>query len=227
MSLAEALTAVKDRIAAAAKQAGRDPEDVELIVVTKTHTAQLVIDLIGLGQINFGENKDQEASAKAMEVASVLPAANPIWHFVGQLQSNKVKSMLNYASVLHSLDRKSLLNELAKQLGNRPGAALDVFIELNLTNDPGRGGVEPKNLLAFADEVLQVPQINLLGVMGVAGLEADPNAEFERVSEASQELQRISPKSSFISAGMSGDFELAIAHGATHIRVGTAITGNR
>ncbi len=227
MSLAEALSAVKSRIDLAAKQAGRDPNDVELIVVTKTHPAQLVLDLLAIGQRNFGENKDQEASAKALEVASVNPTNQPIWHFVGQLQSNKVKSMLNYTSVLHSLDRESLLKELAKQLANRPQTSLDVFIELNLTDDPGRGGVQPKDLLSFASKVLEVPQLNLLGVMGVAGLGANPSAEFERVAKASADLRSISPKSGYISAGMSTDFEQAIAQGATHIRVGTAITGNR
>lgn len=227
MALAEALAAVRGRIEAAAKQASRNPADIELIVVTKTKPAQLVIDLIELGQHHFGENKDQEASQKAADVALALPRAKPVWHFVGQLQSNKVKSVLNYAQVLHSLDRDSLLKELSKQLANRPGQVLDAFIELNLTDDPGRGGVEPKNLLAFAERVLEVQQINLLGVMGVAGLDVDPNLEFERIARASAELRTLDAQAKYISAGMSADFEQAIGHGATHIRVGTAITGNR
>ena len=227
MALAEALAAVQGRIETAARQASRDPNDVELIIVTKTKPAQLVIDLIELGQNNFGENKDQEASEKAAQVAAELPEANPVWHFVGQLQSNKVKSMLNYTKVLHSLDRDSLLKELSKQLGNRPGQSLDVFIELNLTEDPGRGGVAPNDLLAFAEKVLQVEQLNLLGVMGVAGLGVDPAVDFERIARASSQLKELAPAAMFISAGMSADFEQAIAFGATHIRVGTAITGNR
>jgi pyridoxal phosphate enzyme (YggS family) len=227
MALAEALAAVQGRIETAARQASRDPNDVELIIVTKTKPAQLVIDLIELGQNNFGENKDQEASEKAAQVAAELPGSNPVWHFVGQLQSNKVKSMLNYAKVLHSLDRDSLLKELSKQLANRPGQDLDVFIELNLTEDPGRGGIAPNELLAFAEKVLQVEQLNLLGVMGVAGLDVDPAADFERIAQASSQLRELAPTARFISAGMSADFEQAIAFGATHIRVGTAITGNR
>jgi uncharacterized pyridoxal phosphate-containing UPF0001 family protein len=142
------------------------------------------------------------------------------------LQSNKVKSVLDYATVLHSLDRESLLTELIKQTERRE-IGLDVFIELNLTSDSGRGGILPENLLPFAEKVLGAERLNLLGVMGVAGLDADPAAEFERIRKASEQLQSIAPDAKFISAGMSQDFELAIAHGATHLRVGTAITGKR
>ena len=128
--------------------------------------------------------------------------------------------------MLHSLDRDSLLKELIKQTEKRE-TTLDVFIELNLTDDPGRGGIMPAELLPFAERVLAAPRLNLLGVMGVAGLDAEPAAEFERIRAASEELQALEPAARFISAGMSQDFELAIAHGATHVRIGTAITGKR
>ena len=226
-ALADRLSEVRRRIAAACTSSGREANSVQLIIVTKNHPSQLVLDLMDLGENQFGENKDQEASVKAYEVAEANTTLEPVWHFVGQLQSNKVRSMLNYASVLHSLDRISLLKELAKQLAKEPSKKLQVFIELNLTNDPGRGGVSPDNLLAFAEEVLAVEQLDLLGVMGVAGLEAQPEQEFQRIADASQSLQTLAPKARFISAGMSGDFETAIAYGATHIRVGTAITGKR
>ncbi len=226
-ALADRLTEVHRKIVAACSASGREANSVELIIVTKNHSSQMVLDLINLGESQFGENKDQEASAKALEVAEANSTVKPVWHFVGQLQSNKVRSMLNYASVLHSLDRTSLLKELAKQLAKEPSNKLQVFIELNLTDDPGRGGVSPDNLLAFAEEVLAVEQLELLGVMGVAGLDAPAEQEFQRIAEASQKLQSIAPKARFISAGMSGDFETAIAYGATHIRVGTAITGKR
>ena len=226
-ALADRLTEVHRKIVAACSASGREANSVELIIVTKNHSSQMVLDLINLGESQFGENKDQEASAKALEVAEANSTVKPVWHFVGQLQSNKVRSMLNYASVLHSLDRTSLLKELAKQLAKEPSNKLQVFIELNLTDDPGRGGVSPDNLLAFAEEVLAVEQLELLGVMGVAGLDAPAEQEFQRIAEASQKLQSIGPKARFISAGMSGDFETAIAYGATHIRVGTAITGKR
>jgi pyridoxal phosphate enzyme (YggS family) len=182
-----------------------------------------------LGENQFGENRDQEASAKAQQVAQALNPGQlaPTWHFVGQLQTNKVKSMLTYSSVLHSLDRLSLLNELAKQLAKTPERALDVFIELNLTDDQNRGGIEPKNLAEFTEQVLAVPQLRLLGVMGVAGLDVDPAVDFDRILASSQQVQTLSSSAKFISAGMSGDFEQAIGYGATHLRIGTAITGKR
>lgn len=223
--LAERYEGALSRIRAAAITAGRSEQDITLVVVTKNHPAQLVLDLLALGARDFGENRDQEAAPKAAEVRSISPVAHN-WHFVGQLQSNKVRSVLDYASVLHSLDRDSLLKELIKQTEKRE-TTLDVFIELNLTDDPGRGGIMPAELLPFAERVLAAPRLNLLGVMGVAGLDAEPAAEFERIRAASEQLQALEPAARFISAGMSQDFELAIAHGATHVRIGTAITGKR
>jgi pyridoxal phosphate enzyme (YggS family) len=223
--LAERYQGALSRIRAAADAAARPVDDITLVVVTKNHPAQLVLDLLELGARDFGENRDQEAAPKAAEVRSVSALAHT-WHFVGQLQSNKVRSVLDYASVLHSLDRDSLLKELIKQTEKRE-STLDVFIELNLTDDTGRGGIMPADLLPFAERVLQAPTLNLLGVMGVAGLDAEPAAEFERIRAASLALQTLEPAAKFISAGMSQDFELAIAHGATHVRIGTAITGKR
>lgn len=226
-TLADRLGEVSARIEKAASLANRSAEDVTLIVVTKTHPADLVVELLGLGVTNFGENKDQEASAKAKLVAELASQHNPIWHFVGQLQSNKVKSVLGYAEVLHSLDRQSLLDELNKQLLRVEHKRLQVFIELNLTDDPKRGGIDPNQLLIFAEKVLEVENLQLLGVMGVASLGGSAEADFERIAAASQQLQKLAPEARFISAGMSADFEQAIEYGATHIRVGTAITGKR
>ena len=227
--LEQRLKSIHQRIDDAVRTAGRNRSDIELVVVTKNHSYELALELLKLGENQFGENKDQEASLKAAQVAENLETGKlaPVWHFVGQLQSNKVKSMLSYSSVLHSLDRPSLLKELEKQLLKTPEASLDVFIELNLTDDPNRGGVEPKNLSVFAEAVLNVPQINLLGVMGVAGLGVDPAVDFSTILQASEELQELSASAKFISAGMSGDFETAIGFGATHLRIGAAITGNR
>ena len=228
-TLAQRLESIHQRIDAAAKDAERSASEIELVIVTKNHGFELALELLRLGESQFGENKDQEASAKAQSVLENLDEglADPTWHFVGQLQSNKVKSMLGYSSVLHSLDRPSLLKELSKQLRNNPDKRLDVFIELNLTGDPNRGGLDPENLIEFAEQVLGVPQINLLGVMGVAGLDVDPRVDFERIQAASQRLRTVSSSARFISAGMSGDFEEAIGFGATHLRIGTAITGKR
>lgn len=213
------------RIRAAADAANRDVAEVTLVVVTKNHPAELVLDLLACGARHFGENRDQEAAPKAEAVRAQSPIAHD-WHFVGQLQSNKVKSMLDYTSVLHSLDRPSLLAELVKQLDRRE-QTLDVFIELNLTDDPGRGGIQPANLEEFAESVLGQPRLNLLGVMGVVGLGVEPERDFERIRQSSELLRRLSSDSRFISAGMSGDFETAIAFGATHLRIGSAITGPR
>lgn len=217
MNLAERLASVRSRITEASIANNRS--EPTLVVVTKNHPAQMVSDLYQLGERDFGENKDQEASAKALEFT---PEENDYrWHFIGQLQSNKVRSVMNYANVLHSLDRPSLLKELAKREAN-----LDVFIQMNLTDDPNRGGINPDQLEQFAEQVLQVPSLKLVGVMAVGGLDVEPEQEFEKVREASEKLRSLDPDADQISAGMSADFEQAIAYEATHLRIGSLITGN-
>ena len=221
--LAERLRLVRERMDAAARQHGRSSDDLTLIVVSKFHPAQLVVDLVKLGVNDFGENRDQEAKPKAQQVSELLKGvAKPTWHFVGQLQSNKVKSVLGYSRSIHSLDRESLLKELV-----RLGEPADVFIELNLTEDLGRGGVAPSELLRFTDNVLQAEHLRLRGVMGVASLGGDAVADFALIQQCSEQLKTIAPDADQISAGMSGDFEIAIGFGATHLRIGSAITGNR
>lgn len=214
------------RIASACLASGRNESDVELVAITKNHPAEVVAELVDLGHGHFGENRDQEASPKSLRLAEIRPDSKPTWHFVGQLQSNKVKSVLRYARVIHSIDRASLVSELAKQLPKFEGS-YSGFIELNLTADPGRGGVLPENLPALAESVLNLENFELLGVMAVAGLGEDPKAEFEKVLTASRKLQELAPSANQLSIGMSEDFEVAIAMGATHIRVGSAITGPR
>jgi pyridoxal phosphate enzyme (YggS family) len=217
--------AITDRVAAAASASSRKLEDITLVVVTKNHPHQLVLDLLDLGARDFGENRDQEASPKAKLVAEANNEAFD-WHFIGQLQTNKVKSVLEYASFLHSLDRPSLLDELQKRTVDRWNQ-LKVFVQVNLTEDAARGGVTPEDLPAFAERVLESPGLELVGLMGVGGLEAAPEAEFERLANLSQVVQALAPAANQLSMGMSGDFEAAIAYGATHLRIGTAITGNR
>ncbi|MFM1994126.1 MAG: hypothetical protein RL537_815 [Actinomycetota bacterium] len=224
MNLAERYRSVLTNIEQAAKSAGRDKSSVNLIVVSKNHPASLVSELVSLGQRAFGENRDQEASKKAAELK--LSAVEVDWHFVGQLQTNKVKSVLDYASTIHSIDRPSLVSELTKQL-QKQEKRIDGFIELNLTDDPARGGVAPSDLLSLAEQVLSSERINLLGVMAVAGLGKDPAAEFERALGMSAQLQTLAPAANRLSMGMSEDYEIAIKLGATHIRVGSAITGPR
>ena len=178
-----------------------------------------------LGVRDFGENRDQEAGPKSAEVRSRSELAHN-WHFIGQLQSNKVKSVVTYAASIHSLDRKSLLESLAKATLDRV-KPLDVFVQLNLTDDPGRGGIQPSDLLAFAEQVLDQPGLKLVGVMGVAALDHNLARDFGAIQAASEKLQALSPDANQISAGMSEDFETAIAYGATHLRIGSAITGKR
>jgi pyridoxal phosphate enzyme (YggS family) len=225
MGLAERYRSVQERIRAAERAAGRDSGSVELIVVTKNHPAQVVLDLQALGQRSFGENRDQEARPKALEV-SQAGTSDADWHFVGQLQSNKVKSVLEYASCIHSIDRASLVRELRKQLSRTP-MAVSGFIELNLTDDLNRGGVAEGDLLTLAESLLEIDGFNLLGVMAVASLDGQPGRDFERAVAMSEQLKTLTSTADKISMGMSDDFEIAISMGATHIRVGSAITGPR
>ncbi|MFM2321151.1 MAG: hypothetical protein RL612_298 [Actinomycetota bacterium] len=223
MTLASRYQAVKSQVADAARKHGRSLDDIELIVISKNHPVGLVEELYDLGQRHFGENRDQEAAPKAAATASL---AGITWHFVGQLQSNKVKSVLNYAKYLHSVDRSSLLSALAKELSKTP-INVKCFVQLNLTDDPGRGGIQPSDLMSFADSVATVPGIELQGVMGVAALDRDPRIDFETIAHCSAQLTSAHPRAKYISAGMSHDFEQALEFGATHLRIGTAITGNR
>ena len=215
--LADRLARVDGEIADAARAAGREPAGLTRIVVTKFHPAELVRQLADLGVRDIGENRHQEAATKAAELSDL----DLTWHFVGQLQSNKAKAVRRYASSVHSLDRASLADALAGD------TALDVFLEVNLTGDPARGGVDPRMLVPLGERVLSTPGLVLRGVMAVAPLGEEPRAAFARVREASEQLRRLAPEATAISAGMSGDFREAIAEGATHLRIGTAITGKR
>ena len=217
--------AIVDRVEAAATGSSRKLEEITLVVVTKNHPHQLVLDLLELGARDFGENRDQDASPKAKLISEESDQSFD-WHFIGQLQTNKVKSVLKYASFLHSLDRPSLLDELQKRTQERTNP-LKVFVQVNLTDDEARGGVTPADLNAFAERVLESPGLELVGLMGVGGLEVAPEAEFEKLARLSQQVRRLAPAATSLSMGMSGDFEAAIAYGATHLRIGTAITGNR
>ena len=225
MSLAERYNSVLERIGEAARKSGRTGSDVELVVITKMHTVSVPYELYQLGHRVFGENKDQEARPKAQELAD-LGATEASWHFVGQLQSNKVKSVLTYADSIHSIDRPSLAKELRKQLENRE-SPITGFIELNLTDDPGRGGVLPERITELADQLVEIEKLNILGVMAVAGLGVDPRVDFERAIAASRTLISTMPAATQLSLGMSEDFEPAIEMGATHVRIGSAITGPR
>ena len=223
--LAQRYNQIVEQVAAAVAACGKKASDTTLVVVTKNHPPQLVFDLIALGARDFGENRDQEAAPKAKEVLASSPEKMR-WHFIGQLQTNKVRSVLDYADSIHSLDRESLLVELQKRTVGR-AKALGVFIQVNLTEDPARGGVRVEDLDGFASKVLESEGLRLEGLMGVGGLDKDPEIEFDRLAKLSVKLQGIAPEAKSLSMGMSSDFEVAIGYGATHLRIGTAITGKR
>jgi pyridoxal phosphate enzyme (YggS family) len=216
VELAERLASVTADVEAAARSAGRDPAELTTIVVTKFHPAQLVRDLHALGVREFGESRHQEAGPKAAELADL----ELDWHFIGQLQSKKARAVAEYAHVVHSLDRESLV----AALGSTQTSA---FVQVNLTDDPERGGVTPAHLDAFIDGVLAAGGIRLLGLMTVAPLDESPRPAFARLRELSERVQKQAPDATALSMGMSGDYRDAIAEGATHLRIGTAITGNR
>ena len=217
-TLSERLETVRAQVADAARDAGRDPTTITTIVVTKFHPAELVRELAALGVTDVGENRQQDAGPKA----AALRDLSLTWHFIGQLQSNKVRAVLEYASVIHSIDRSSLVAAVEST-----DLSIDAFIQLNLTDDPGRGGVAQPDLEPLAERVLAAPNIRLRGVMAVAPLGEEPRAAFERVRAASDRLRLLAPDADSLSMGMSGDFREAILEGATHLRIGTAITGNR
>lgn len=216
--LAERLATVRAGIADAARSAGRSPEELTTIVVTKFHPASLVRELAALGVRDVGENRHQEAQAKAAELSDL----HLRWHFVGQLQSKKARQVRAYADVIHSIDRILLVDALRSDDGT-----VDCFVQLNLTDDPGRGGVADKDLEPLVERVLDTPGLRLLGVMAVAPLDEDARRAFARVRSASERITALEPLADKISAGMSQDYAAAIAEGATHLRIGTAITGNR
>jgi pyridoxal phosphate enzyme (YggS family) len=222
-SLQDRLSSVRDGIADAARAAGRSSDDLTLIVVTKYHPASLVAELAALGVTDVGENRHQEAQAKAAELADL----GLTWHFVGQLQSKKARQVRRYAHVVQSLDRASVVDAFAPTSEEPAPSVIDGFVQVNLTDDPGRGGVQPDDVDAMVERVLATGTIALRGVMAVAPLDEEPRAAFARLRAISERVRLAVPTATDISAGMSGDFAEAIAEGATHLRIGTAITGNR
>ena len=222
-TLAERLAGVNSAVRDAITASGRGVDEVTTIVVTKFHPASLVRELADLGVTDFGESRHQEASVKASELADL----DATWHFVGQVQSKKARQIRQYARVIHSVDRESLVRAWESPESDGTEQQTDVFLQINLTDDPARGGVLPANLEALADHVANLAGVTLLGVMAVAPLDEEPRRAFSYVRELSERLLRSHPDAVAISMGMSGDFVEAIAEGATHLRIGTAITGNR
>lgn len=220
--LARRLAEIDERIAQAARDAGRDPAELTRIVVTKFHPASLVEALYALGVRDVGENRQQELSAKSAETA--LDALR--WHFIGQAQTNKARAVRAAASVVHTVDRVRLADALDRA-AEPEGAPLDVLVQVNLTDDPGRGGVAPDALDELAEHVSGCDTLRLRGIMAVAPLDEEPAAAFARLHAYAERVRAVAPEARWISAGMTGDFVEAIFAGATHLRIGSAITGPR
>lgn len=222
--LADGLARVRERVARACAEAGRDPEGVTLVVVTKFFPASDVRLLAGLGVREVAENRHQEAEVKAEECADL----GLRWHFVGGLQSNKAAAVARYADCVQSVDRAKLVGGLSRGAVER-GRDLDVLVQVSL--DPpdaeGRSGAAAADLPALVDRVLEADGLRLRGVMAVAPLGGDPDEAFARLADVAADVCRAAPDATWVSAGMSGDLEQAVRHGATHLRVGSAVLGPR
>ena len=238
-ALSANLTQVHERIAAACRAAGREPDSVSLVAVTKTYPATDVRMLYQLGQREFGENRDQDAAAKAQDLATGPPAPGLRWHFIGQLQTNKLRSVAGYADVVESVDRLKLVDAL-DSAARRAEREIECLIQVNLDPDidadadayaasaaAGRGGAHPASIERLADAIAECTSLRLGGLMAVAPLGADPKPAFERLAWAWEKLRGIHPRAVSLSAGMSGDLEAAVAVGATHVRIGSALLGSR
>jgi pyridoxal phosphate enzyme (YggS family) len=219
--LRDGLARVDARVVAACAEAGRDPSEVQLVVVTKTFPASDVRLLAELGVTDVAENKQQELAHKRAQLDGEVEVR---WHFVGHLQSNKAGAVADDADVVHSVDRLKLLGPM-----DRRGRRLDVLLQVSL-DPPGRehrSGAAPEDLAALADAVSAAEHLELRGLMAVAPLGEDPAAAFARLARIRSELLVSYPTAGWLSAGMSGDLEEAVKAGATHVRVGSAVLGSR
>ena len=224
--VARNLTMVRARISEACAGAGRAEDEVTLTVVTKFFPASDVRLLAALGVTDVGENRHQEAEAKAHDTRDL----DLRWHFVGGLQSNKAAAVARYADVVESVDRRKVLSGLSKGARER-GRTLDCLLQVSL--DPpdaagrGRSGAAPEDVPALAEQVAAAEGLRLRGVMGVAPLEGDPAEAFARLAEVAGRVRLVDPTATWVSAGMSSDLEQAIGAGATHVRIGSAVLGRR
>ena len=217
--ISHSLQDVKSRIAKAAQLAGRDLAEITLIAVTKTYPASDVAILRDLGERNFGENRTEEGSVKSLEVPG-------IWHYQGQVQSRKLREIASWANVIHSLDQVSHIEKL-NRICEETGKKIGVFIQLSLDGAPDRGGVVEQDLAGLGDAIAVSSGLELNGVMCVPPVEYEHQLAFAEIAQIHQRFTSRFPSAKSLSAGMSSDFEIAIAHGATHIRVGSQILGSR
>ncbi len=232
--LARTLTAVRTRIDTAAASVGRTADQVELLPVTKFFPATDVAILSRLGCRSVGESRDQEAAAKSAEVATLV--SEPVrWHMVGQIQRNKARSIANWAYAAHSVSSAQVVGALDRAVGaaldaGRRGEPLRVYVQVSLDGDPTRGGLDarkPALVDEVCDAVAAASGLSLVGLMAIPPLDADPDEAFARLQEEHRRVLRAHPDAVGLSAGMSGDFDIAVKHGSTCVRVGTALLGQR
>ena len=220
--LARRLADVRGRMAKACEAAGRDVSELTLIAVTKTRPASDVRLLSELGVADVGENRDAEAAPKAAECAGL----NLTWHFVGQLQTNKAASVVRYASVVHSVDRPRLVRALGRAARGAE-RVVECLVEVSLDGDPARGGAAAGDVPALAEALAAEEGLVLGGVMAIAPLSMEPADAFARLLASAAAVRAVRAGATVISAGMSGDLEAAVEAGATHLRIGTALLGDR
>ena len=214
------LNDVKAKIASAALKAGRDADEITLIVVTKTFPVSDLEILYSLGVREFGENRDQEAVEKVAKLPS-----NINWNFQGGIQSNKLKSISTWAGCIHSVDKLKYAQIISEQNTGKPK---EIFIQVSLDQPPeSRGGVDPTKLLDLASQITKLPGISLKGLMAVAPLDLPEEQAFLKLKEIQADFVAVFKDAKYLSAGMSGDYEMAISYGATHLRIGSSILGNR
>ena len=214
------LNDVKAKIASAALKAGRDADEITLIVVTKTFPVSDLEILYSLGVREFGENRDQEAAEKVARLPSDIN-----WNFQGGIQSNKLKSISTWAGCIHSVDKLKYAQIISEQNTGKPK---EIFIQVSLDQPPeSRGGVDPKKLIDLASEITKLPGISLKGLMAVAPLDLTEEQAFLKLKEIQADFVAVIKDAKYLSAGMSGDYEMAISYGATHLRIGSSILGNR
>jgi len=214
------LNDVKAKIASAALKAGRDADEITLIVVTKTFPVSDLEILYSLGLREFGENRDQEAVEKVAKLPSDIN-----WNFQGGIQSNKLRSISTWAGCIHSVDKLKYAQIISEQNIGKPK---EIFIQVSLDQPPeSRGGVDPKKLIDLASEITKLPGISLKGLMAVAPLDLPDEQAFLELKEIQANFVAAFKDARYLSAGMSGDYEMAISYGATHLRIGSSILGNR
>ncbi|MBC7463288.1 MAG: YggS family pyridoxal phosphate-dependent enzyme [Actinobacteria bacterium] len=222
--LALALSDIQGRISRAAVASGRSSNDVNLIVVTKTYPISDIGILSSLGISDFAENREREGANKS-EQLKVEVSANCRWHYQGKIQSNKIKSLLNWVDAIHSLDEVRHVPLIARAIPE--GKTVGVFIQVSLDSQPGRGGAQPSELRKLAEVALSTSGLRLMGLMAVAPVGEAPEGAFSRLAQIHTDFKAEFPSAPSLSAGMSGDFEVAIRHGATHVRIGGSILGSR